>query len=102
MSCDVCDKEPEVGFASSTFGPCSFGYCKTCLSAGAEPYWICVATAAQCGTLGLATWARRRINASLKVAGKTREEFEADVAKEAAEYEAHCARVDADVAESGE
>jgi hypothetical protein len=44
--CEVCDKEPAVGIASSGLGPCSCAYCSKCLKQGAEPLKIMLATLA--------------------------------------------------------
>ena len=37
MICEVCNKNPSIGFVASAFGPMSFAICQPCLEAGAEP-----------------------------------------------------------------
>lgn len=90
LTCDVCGKEPAVGVASSCLGPCSFAYGRECLRVGAEPYCALIGALADCGREHCAEWVHPIIEASLKVAGKTLEEFDADLATAAAECEAYC------------
>jgi len=87
-TCNVCDKEPAVGVASSTLGPMSFAYGRECLKANAEPYGPLVTMVAMCGgRANLADWVPPIIEGSLRVAGKSMEDFDADVAQETAELQ---------------
>ena len=36
--CNVCGKETDVTVLASTYGACSWAYCKDCLNKGLEPY----------------------------------------------------------------
>jgi hypothetical protein len=89
-SCDVCHKNPSVGVGASTCGAISFAYCKECLSLGAEPYGALVAYLSSAVNKGedckpeaeqIQKGYQGIIDGSLSVAGKTREEFYADVDK---------------------
>lgn len=83
LICDVCGNEEAIGVASSTLGAVSFAYGKRCLSEHAEPYGMLVATVAMCGGRGeVAKWVHPIIDGTMKVLGKTFDEFDADVATE--------------------
>ncbi len=43
-TCEVCNKEPAVGIASSGLGPCSCAFGAECLKQGAESLGIVLAT----------------------------------------------------------
>jgi hypothetical protein len=84
--CDCCEADQVmVGVASSTLGTFSIPRCRDCLAAGVEPYWACVATVACLGAdawpEGIADSARETIERSIAYAGKTRQEFLADLAR---------------------
>lgn len=40
MLCEVCQVNPVICVASSSLGPMSQGYCKTCAENGAEAPWM--------------------------------------------------------------
>jgi hypothetical protein len=89
-SCEVCKKNPSVGVGASTCGAISFAYCKECLSLGAEPYGALVAYLSSAVNKGedckpeansIHEGYQKIIDSSLSIAGKTREEFYADVDK---------------------
>lgn len=88
--CDCCGVGEVVGVASSGLGAFSIAWCRDCLAEGVEPYWACVATTACCGGTieDLADWARDVVIRSVAKAGKTIEEFLADVARSIAEEDA--------------
>ncbi len=92
-ACQCCGKAPSIGVACSSMGAFSIAWCRSCLDAGIEPYWACVATAVSCGGTweGLAEWAQETITRSLAAHGKTREEFDAEVAKDLADEAAYFA-----------
>ena len=81
ITCDVCGVSPAVGGHASGIGPFSFSDCASCRAKHAEPYKDVVETTAlmwghrdahdEYGTLVVA--------GSCEVAGKTLEEFDADV-----------------------
>jgi hypothetical protein len=67
----------------------SHPYGAKCLAAGAEPYSTCIAAVACAGGYdGLVDWAQAIIDQSLVVAGKSREQLDADVAEAVREMEA--------------
>ena len=47
--CEVCGKETQVVTAAASMGPMSLSYCKDCLNAGAEPYWVILAHVSSAG-----------------------------------------------------
>lgn len=85
--CDACGVFPAVGVCNCILAqPISVGYCARCLREGIEAWWIMVGTAASCGgTKHMAEWALDICRQSLKVHGKTWEQFESDVAEMMAE-----------------
>ena len=93
--CDVCRKNSSAGVYASSCGPISFAYCKECANTGAEPYGVLVAYLAASVGSSMDLHPEQKqirpeyqliIDASLKVAGKTREEFYADVDKAIQEF----------------
>lgn len=86
LTCQVCGA-PAVGVFSSGLGPASFAYCAECGAVGAEPYGLTVAYVALCcGTTpdAVEEWFHGLIEATCGRAGKTVEQFWADVKTEAA------------------
>jgi hypothetical protein len=80
-TCDVCG-DPAIGVASSALGPVSFAYCAECARASAEPYGVTVAVVAEmCGRTpdAIAEWFRPVVEATAQRAGKTVDQFWADV-----------------------
>lgn len=88
--CEVCGKRPAVAVLATSV-PYSAAYCRECAEAGVDPYWILVAnTACIDGLEHAGDWWREMVARSLEYLGKTREEFDADVAadiKRLNEYE---------------
>lgn len=88
--CNVCNKSEAFGVFSSSCGPISFAYCKDCGSKGAEPYGAVVAYLSGAVNKGEDLKPEKKliqpgyykvIDISLEIAGKTHEEFYADVDK---------------------
>lgn len=77
--CEVCGRVTDVVVASSTFGPCTNTYCEECLADGLEPYSEVVGLVWCIGWDDLATWAKDKIERTLKKLGKTKEDVMADV-----------------------
>jgi len=50
LTCDVCQRKPVIGVASSSLGPISLAYCRECANKPAEPLWLFEFTYEQCGT----------------------------------------------------
>ena len=89
--CQVCDKVTGEIICCSALGAVSFCYCKSCGMSGAEPYGILVGTIAMCGGIDhVADYVKDIIAPSLLVAGKSREEFLADVAKDMVDFDEYC------------
>lgn len=90
LRCEVCDHAPAVGVAAIPGMPISVGYCRACLQANAHPWWALVAnTAAIGGLVHAAGWWVAMVDATCARLGRSRTEFDGDVAKAiAAEGEA--------------
>ncbi|HFF1838870.1 TPA: hypothetical protein ACGBET_003589 [Bacillus cereus] len=95
LTCDVCNtSENIVGVFASSLAPMSFAYCKSCAESSAEPYGVLVATL----SVSLFSSAdydsqvrdslKAIVDASLHIAGKTKEQFFADLDVAIKEYEA--------------
>ncbi|PFV35798.1 hypothetical protein [Bacillus thuringiensis] len=95
MKCDVCNASDNiVGVFASALAPMSFAYCKSCAESSAEPYGVLVATL----SVSLFSSAdydsqvrdslKTIVDASLNIAGKTKEQFFADLDVAIKEYEA--------------
>lgn len=81
LKCEVCREELAVGVASSMMGPISHAYGANCIAAGAEVYGTLVGGIACVGGLDhTAWWIEGVVGATLPIVGKTRAQFEADVA----------------------
>lgn len=80
-NCDVCGDQA-IGVACSRLGPISFAYCRRCAEKCAEPYGMVVGMVAVNG--GKLDYFNQDfqyvVESSIKVAGKTMEQFMADVA----------------------
>jgi hypothetical protein len=86
LICEVCGDEPAVGVASVPGVPISVAYGRKCLSANAHPYGIVVANTADVdGYDNSAEWWKQIVDDTLTHLGKTREQFDADVAEAIAE-----------------
>ncbi len=86
--CDVCG-EQALGVCSSALGAVSFAYCQVCTELGAEPYGITVYGFAMDGGV-FEKWSdgyQEMIYVTVLRAGKTSEEFWADVAKAKYDFE---------------
>jgi len=83
LTCDVCGS-PACGVAGSALGACSFAYCRDCLAMHAEPYGMTVAMCAMngAGRECFAPWFWPVIEGTCRRAGKTEEEFWAEVRAE--------------------
>ena len=83
MKCDTCGKSPIRGVAAIPFIPMSVAYCQECLSANAHPWWALVANQA-CIRDPLEDshpeW-QQMVADTCAHLGKTREQFDADVAE---------------------
>jgi hypothetical protein len=94
LTCDVC-AAPAVGVAGSMLGPCSYAYCATCAMYRCEPYDMTVSVVASAigarDLRDLAEWFHRVLFATLLRAGKTAEQFWAEVQAERAAEEAEMA-----------
>lgn len=90
LICEVCGDEPAVSVASVPGVPISVAYGRKCLDANAHPYGIVVANTADVdGYDNSAEWWKQIVDDTLVHLGKTREQFDADVAgviAEEAEY----------------
>lgn len=80
-TCDVCGKQTDVAVCSSSCGPISFAYCRSCLEGELEPYGIMLSYIACAGH-----WPddvnpayQELVRKNLAFYGKTEEEFAADV-----------------------
>jgi hypothetical protein len=85
LTCEVC-RAPAAGVFSSSLGAISFAYCAACNSVGAEPYGLAVGYVATCcgdTPAAVAEWVHGVIEATATRAGKTVEQFWADVKAEA-------------------
>lgn len=79
--CDVCQKNEAVGVCCVPGAPISMAYCRECLEANAHPWGILVAQVAMCGGYEhVIDEYREMIECTIKHLGKTREQFDADVA----------------------
>ena len=80
--CEVCGKETQVVTAAASMGPMSLSYCKDCLNAGAEPYWVILAHVSSAGYWpeDIKPEKQECIRKMLAYLGKTEEEFAKDVA----------------------
>lgn len=88
LTCDVCGNEPAVGVAAVPGMPVSMAYGRQCLAANAHPYPLLVVNTAMCGGYDqMAGWWQAMVDATLAHLGKTREEFDNDVATEQEEQE---------------
>lgn len=83
--CDVCGKETETFVACSTCGAVSFVYCDECLNKGLEPYEALVGMGIFFDDMS-DEYREYILMPSLKVHGKTLEEFNADVKQLDADY----------------
>lgn len=108
IKCDVCNNEPSVGVAAVPGVPISVAYGAKCLAADAHPYGIMVANTAMAGgDLGRTTgWWQEMVENTLRHLGKTREEFDADVAEVLEDFNADVAdaleELEPDMREQGE
>lgn len=80
-TCDVCGKQTDVVVCSSSCGPISLAYCRSCLESKLEPYGIMLSYIA-----GVGHWPddvnpvhQELVRRNLAFHGKTEEEFAADV-----------------------
>lgn len=81
LSCDVCGTNESVGVASVPGVAMSVAYCQGCLRANAHPYGVLVANTATLGSYDeAAEWWREMIDDTCRHLGKTREQFDLDVA----------------------
>jgi hypothetical protein len=91
-NCDVCGAEA-IGVACSRLGPISFAYCRRCSEEWTEPYGMVVGMVAVNG--GKLDYFHEGfyslIESTLKVAGKTMEQFMVDVANEKTAMDAELA-----------
>jgi hypothetical protein len=81
LKCQVCGA-PAIGVASSSLGPISFAYCAECAQSGAEPYGFTVGyVAVTCGNTpeAIAEWFQPVVEVTAQRAGKTVDQFWADV-----------------------
>ena len=79
--CDVCGKQTDVVVCSSSCGPISLAYCRSCLEGELEPYGIMLSYIA-----GAGHWPddvnpayQELVRKNLAFHGKTEEEFASDV-----------------------
>lgn len=80
--CETCQVRQAIGVASTSM-PYSAAFCRECAEAGVEPYWVIVCqTACLAGMQFAAEWWIAQVDRVLAYLGKTRAEFDADVAKE--------------------
>lgn len=98
--CDVCGGAARLEVRASSAGPMSFAYCPDCLESGAEPYGALVAYL--CGYVtpvhpleqSIAPDYLLIVDATLAVAGRTREQFIADCQSAFEEYAAWQSQAD--------
>lgn len=87
LKCDVCDDEPVVGVFAVPGVPCSIAYGQRCLDANAHEWGLLVANTSICGGLDqMAGWWKQMVEDTCKHLGKTREQFDADVAQAIKEF----------------
>jgi hypothetical protein len=81
--CEVCNERPPIGVACIPGLPMSVAYCQECVQVNASPYWALVSqTAMLNGMENAAPWWHEQVEISLNHLGKTRAQFDADVAVE--------------------
>lgn len=79
--CNVCSERDAIGVAAIPGIPMSVAWCRECIQSGAIPYWAAVAnTAIINGMEYAAEWWHEVVDDTLRWLGKSREEFDADVA----------------------
>ena len=82
VKCEVCNDEPAIGVYSVPGVPMSCAYGERCIKAEAHPWGVLVANVSCIGDLSKAApWVVEMVDATCKHLGKTREQFDADVAK---------------------
>ena len=80
--CYVCNDEPEVGVACVPGVPVSVAYGQKCLEANAHPWFVLVTnTAIGGGYDNMAPWWKKMVDDTITHLGKTREQFDVDVAE---------------------
>lgn len=83
VTCDCCNKEPAIGAAAVPGMPVTIAWCATCLNANVVPYSLAVVNTVRLGGVdNTAHWWQALVRRTLEYFGKTRAEFEADVAAE--------------------
>jgi hypothetical protein len=79
--CECCNERPAIGIASTSM-PISVAYCAECAAAGVDPYFILLCNTVCVGGMDLAAdWWKRQVEFCLDFFGRSREVFDADVAK---------------------
>lgn len=88
--CEVCGARPAIGVFSTSI-PYSAAYCRECVEAGVDPYWVIVSNTACVGGLAQANeWWEGQVTRTLEHLGRSREQFDVEVAeaiKQMEEYE---------------
>lgn len=89
--CEVCGKEADVASCMSSMGPMIFYCCRTCFTAGAEPYERMVSYIASAGEWpkDIGSAYQVEVRKQLSIHGKSEREFSQDVSvamKKAVDY----------------
>lgn len=88
-TCDVCGKEA-IGVCCASMGPISLAYCRECLDARREPYFVLVGGLSGCSSLAdIREDIHECIKVSLAFAGKTEADLFAEIKQNDDEYYAH-------------
>ncbi|HHT7153096.1 hypothetical protein P4I89_08490 [Bacillus cereus] len=95
MKCDVCNASDNiVGVFASSLSPATFAYCKSCAESSAEPYGVLV-TRLSVSLFSSADYdsqvrdsVKSIVDSSLRIVGKTKEQFFADLDVAIKKYEA--------------
>ncbi|KGR73556.1 hypothetical protein [Ureibacillus manganicus] len=88
--CNVCGENIAKGVFASRIAPVSLAYCESCLSKGAEAYYVVVTTAAisksENPDFQMEKGLAEILTATLEVTGCTIEQFHEDVEVELQKY----------------
>ena len=87
--CEVCGNKAKVAVLASSMGPCSFAYCKDCLSKGLEPYSAIIGCYSSTDADSINDFADRNEKVLSEFYHKTKEEFISECTKAKEEFENH-------------
>jgi hypothetical protein len=88
-TCEVCGVRQAIGVCCVPGVPYSAAYCRECLEANAHPWSILVDNTMALGGLSeAADWWKKMVEDTCRLLGKTLDQFNADVDRALAEYQA--------------